>query len=127
MADDDRDLSWKKPDWTKNMKLKPTGKADKMKEGNLASPITSLPHQKADGPFEKPGWTGDVKDQPKPTGDLAKPITDLPHGAGGKDLSFQKPDWTKEKGLQETGKGQALKEGKEIARPIGGIKAVGDD
>ena len=55
MADDDRDLSWKKPDWTKNTKLKATGKAEKMKAGDLASPITSLPHQKEDGTILKAG------------------------------------------------------------------------
>lgn len=122
--DDDRDLSWQKPDWTKNTKLKATGKADMMKDGNLASPITSLPHQKEDGPFDKPDWTEDVKGAPRPEGALEKPITALPHGAGGKDLAFQKPDWTKNAGLQATGKGEALKSGKEIARPIGGIKPV---
>jgi hypothetical protein len=125
MEDDDRDLSWQKPDWTKNTKLRPTGKADKLKEGDLAKPITMLPHMKEDGPFEKPQWTGEVK-QEKNIADPAKPITSLPH-AGETDLSFQKPDWTKENKLRGTGKGDALKSGKEIARPIGGIKPVEDE
>jgi len=126
--DDDRDLSWQKPDWTKNTKLRSTGKAEAMKtKGDLASPITSLPHQKEDGPFDKPDWTEDVKDVERPGGKLEKPITALPHGAGGNSLAFQKPDWTKESGLQTTRKGEALKTGKEIARPIGGIKPVGEE
>jgi hypothetical protein len=49
----------------------------------------------------------------------------LPHTEEkGKDLAFQKPEWTKNSGLAQTGKGAALKDGKEIARPIGGIKPV---
>ena len=165
MADEDeRDLSWQKPDWTKNTKLRSTGKGDAVKTGgNLAAPITSLPHQKE--PFEKPEWTGDVqaKEGTRVQGDLAKPITALPHTADSKDLSFQKPEWTKDvetkvgtrtaadlakpitslphvedkkdlsfkkpdwttnKNLNATKKGAALQEGKEIARAIGGIKAV---
>lgn len=73
-------------------------------------------------------WTETVPHVPKPTGDLAKPITALPHAEElkGKDLAFQKPEWTKDAGLSQTGKGAALKDGKEIARPIGGIKPVED-
>ena len=41
--------------------------------------------------------------------------------------AFQKPGWTKDAGLAETNKGQKLKEGGEIARPIGGIRAVQDE
>jgi hypothetical protein len=49
----------------------------------------------------------------------------LPHAEDkSKDLSFEKPGWTKDSGLAQTGKGAALKDGKEIARPIGGIKPV---
>ena len=127
MADDDRDLSWQKPDWTKNLKLRSTGKGDAVKTGgNLAAPITNLPHQKE--AFEKPEWTGDVqaKEGTRVQGDLAKPITSLPHVDGAKDLSFKKPDWTTNKTLNETKKGSALKDGQEIARPIGGIKNVDD-
>ena len=73
-------------------------------------------------------WTETVPHVPKPTGDLAKPITSLPHTEElkGNDLAFQKPEWTKDAGLSQTGKGAALKDGKEIARPIGGIKPVED-
>lgn len=70
-------------------------------------------------------WTETVPHVPKPTGSLERPITDLPHSEDkGSDLAFQKPEWTKNSGLAQTGKGAALKDGKEIARPIGGIKPV---
>jgi hypothetical protein len=70
-------------------------------------------------------WTETVPHVPKPTGSLERPITDLPHSDDkGSDLAFQKPEWTKNSGLAQTGKGAALKDGKEIARPIGGIKPV---
>ena len=96
-----------------------------MKEGDLAAPITSLPHQNTDGPFQKPEWTGGVNPNAHPTGDLAKPITGLPQ-AGDNNLAFQKPDWTKDNGVKSTKKGEALKAGMEISRPIGGIKPVED-
>jgi hypothetical protein len=122
--DGDNDISWKKPDWATGTKLKSTGKAHLMKtEGNLAAPITNLPHSKPEGNFAKPEWTGDVKES-QIQGDLAKPITNLPHSSNGKDLSFEKPAWTKNAGLRGTGAGAALKDGKDIARAIGGIKAV---
>jgi hypothetical protein len=128
MPNDDieQDISWKKPDWATGKKLKSTGKGQQMMtEGNLASAITNLPHTKAEGEgnFSKPEWTDGVGES-KIRGDLAKPITNLPHGAGGKDLTFEKPAWTQNSGLKDTGKGNALKSGKEIARPIGGIKPI---
>jgi hypothetical protein len=53
------DISWKKPDWATGSKLKSTGKAHLMKtEGNLAAPITNLPHSNPEGNFAKPEWTG---------------------------------------------------------------------
>jgi len=128
--EENKDLSWKKPEWTKNLKLRSTGKADVVKQGgNLAAPITDLPHQKNTPlSFSKPEWTDEAsaKEGQRVEGDLAKPITSLPHSAGaeGKDLSFQKPDWTKKAVLHASSKGAALKEGKEISRPIGGIKPV---
>jgi hypothetical protein len=120
------DLSWSKPDWaTSGPKLRSTGKGAEVKSGgNLAAPITSLPHQKQDGPFEKPEWTGDVASKGTTIeGDLAKPITSLPHD-GNANLSFEKPEWTKKPPIQTSAKGEALKSGVEIARPIGGIKPV---
>jgi len=130
MEDDDKDLSWKKPDWTKNTKLRSTGKGDLLKEGgNLAAPITDLPHQKTDSSltFSKPEWTGEAaaKEGTRVQGDLARPITSAPH-VGDKDLAFKKPEWTQKAPIKQTNKGAALKEGKEIARPIGGIKPVED-
>lgn len=130
--EDDKDLSWKKPDWTTNVKLRSTGKADIVKQGGtLAAPITELPHvKKEDLDFKKPEWTEEVsaKEGTRIQGDLAKPITSLPHtGVPDKDLSFAKPDWTQKPVLKESSKGSALKTGKDIARPIGGIKPVDDE
>jgi hypothetical protein len=129
----EQDLSWKKPDWATNNKLRSTSKSAAVKSGDsLAAPITNLPHQKTDNDlaFSKPEWTGEAaaKEGHRVEGDLAKPITGLPQAVfGNKDLSFEKPDWTKNKNLKESSKGSALKEGKEISRPIGGIKPVDDD
>lgn len=123
-SDEEQNIGWQKPDWTTNTKLRSTGKSA---AGNLAKPITNLPHQKDQGPgFSKPEWTDEVSGKVG-IGDksLAKPITDLPHGAD-PSLAFEKPGWTKDAGLQSTGKGEKLKEGKDISRPIGGIKAVDD-
>lgn len=119
------DIGWKKPDWTTGTKLKKTGKSA---ADNLAKPITDLPHMKdASGPgFSKPEWTADVKDDKGIHGNIEKPITSAPHGTADPSLAFQKPGWTKDSALHSTGKGDQLKEGKDIARPIGGIKPVDD-
>lgn len=79
--DDEQDLSWKKPEWTTQTKLRSTGKSA---AGNLAKPITNLPHTKNHGPgFSKPEWTDEVVGKDRQIDqDLAKPITELPHGAG---------------------------------------------
>lgn len=121
----DESLAWQKPDWTKNTKLKPTGKSA---AGNLAKPITNLPHQKDQGPgFSKPEWTDEVGESGLGDKSLAKPITTLPHGAAAdKSLEFAKPEWTKDAGLATTGKADKLKSGGDIARPIGGIRPVED-
>ena len=123
MQEDHKPIEWEKPAWTKGLGLRKTGKSA---TENLAKPITDLPHLKdASVPhFEKPQWTGEVKEDKGIEGDLAKPITSLPHGAEDPSLQFQKPEWTKDAGLAATGKGDKLKEGKDIARPIGGIKPV---
>lgn len=124
----DENLAWKKPDWaTKGKKLRSTGKSA---SGDLAKPITNLPHQKGQGPgFSKPEWTDEIDGKEYSIGEksLAKPITNLPHGEADKNLEFEKPDWTKNKVLKDTGKGSKLKQGGEIARPIGGIRAVQDE
>lgn len=117
-------IEWEKPAWTKGAGLKKTGKSV---TENLAKPITSLPHLK-DGEvptFEKPQWTAEVKEDKGIEGDLAKPITALAHGAD-PSLAFKKPEWTADAGLHATGKGEKLKDGQDIARPIGGIKPVED-
>ena len=42
---EEKNLDWEKPSWTKNAGLKSTGKGSDMKaQGNLAKPITALPH-----------------------------------------------------------------------------------
>jgi hypothetical protein len=123
--EEEQAIGWQKPDWTKNSNLRSTGKSA---AGNLAKPITNLPHQKDHGPgFSKPEWTDEVCGKDRGIGEmsLAKPITDLPHGADSDpSLAFEKPDWTKNAGLQSTGKLDKLKEGKDITRPIGGIRPV---
>jgi hypothetical protein len=130
---DEKDLSWKKPDWATKSNLKSTSKSAAIKSGgNLAAPITNLPHQKKDGDlaFEKPEWTDEAaaKEGHRVEGDLAKPITGLPQAVSGNaNLAFEKPDWTKKKTLKQSEKGAALAEGKAMERAIGGIKAIDDD
>lgn len=90
-----KDYAWEKPSWAKNgPKLRATGKADKMKAGNLAAPVTNIRDYVA---TEK------------------------------QELDFQRPDLSKDKLLKGTTKGEALKTGGDIARPIGGIKQVEED
>lgn len=69
-------------------------------------------------------WTADVAGQQRSGQDLAKPTTAATQNAS---LAFEKPDWTKEKKLNATKKGEALAGGGDIARPIGGIKPVDED
>lgn len=90
--DGQKQYGWEKPDWAKKgPKLRATGKADKMKAGNLAAPVTNIRDYVA---TEK------------------------------KELDFQRPDLSKDKLLKGTKKGEALKSGGDIARPIGGIKPI---
>lgn len=119
---EEQDYSWEKPAWAKNGPgLRKTGA--NAATGKLEKPITSLPHQKDDGPFAKPEWTADVDTIEKPEGNLAKPIT----SATSDPTKWEKPDWTKKQTLKGTGKGDKLRSGNDIARPIGGIKAVDDE
>jgi hypothetical protein len=161
-------LKWQKPEWTKEKKLRSTGKADLLKQngGNLAKPITH-PLGKGDGVnkyvrpedilqstngagqekqigWEKPEWamkkvlraTGKAEILQR-DGNLEKPITN-PVGKGDginkyvrpeeilsnavvkedKQIGWEKPDWTKKAVLKPTKKGDLLKSGGEIARPI---------
>mmetsp|Transcript_6748 Transcript_6748/g.8738 ORF Transcript_6748/g.8738 Transcript_6748/m.8738 type:complete len:125 (-) Transcript_6748:186-560(-) len=121
---DQNEIGWEKPAWAKSAGLKKTSRGDAVKGGgNLASPITDLPHQSKDGNFAKPGWTGSAAEKPKPQTDLAMPITTI-RDSGDEKLAFVKPEWTKTAGLKESEKGSSIKSGGEIARPIGGIKRV---
>jgi hypothetical protein len=123
MADwEEKEIAWEKPAWAKNgPALRKTGA--NAATGKLEKPITSLPHQKDDGPFAKPEWTADVSTIEKPAGNLAKPIT----SATSDPTKWEKPDWTKKPVLKGTGKGDKLRTGGDIARPIGGIKPVDDE
>lgn len=138
-------IAWTKPDWTKNTKLRPTGKSAKE---NLAKPITSLPHlKKSDTDFAPttPAATpkSKVKQVPKtptPSGSDAMAAKAIcPKSAptranaavsmGNEDLpqiEWTKPEWTRKKVLRDTSKGQKILSGQEISRPIGGIRPVED-
>lgn len=152
--DDHKELGWKKPDWTKKAPLRTTEKGQVVKEGaNIAVPVTNIRDvvdtEKQDLAWKKPDWTKNVKlkstgkgDKLKTEGNLAKPITNLPHigkdfdkdepGAAqfdehGKKIEWEKPDWTKKPVLKTTQKGEKVKSGETISRPIGGIKPVRDN
>jgi len=127
--DTDPSLSWEKPAWAQGStpKLKSTGMSA---AGNLAKPITNLPHQKQEGEtnFKKPEYVDSIPAKTANVGDksLAKPITALAHGAD-PSLQFSKPDWAKDgPKLNNTGKADKLKNGQDISRPIGGIRPVED-
>jgi hypothetical protein len=191
VVDDDGrpDVSWKKPDWTKNTKLRPTGKSA---AENLAKPITNLPHMLkkencCDDDDRKPAAVtkkdrctssstevmiaatlspgvpakpikpyaslhqtptktpkAKVKKHAKTTVAASKsaPTTPVrcnnkvvfpapPVAAAADDetlpaIGWEKPEWTKTKVLRGTSKGEKLKSGQRLERPIGGIKPVDD-
>lgn len=110
--DDDEEFvnkhEWEKPDWAKKgPALKSTGKADKLKAGNLAKEITHVNKEKdatrdvnfeANPVFLKASEKSDVL---KEKGDLAKPVTkireviaDDDEDDDAKKLAWQKPEWT---------------------------------
>jgi hypothetical protein len=129
VAAEKKDLSFKKPDWTKNTKLRSTGKADVLKtEGNLAKPITSLPHLgkqfDKDEPtmLEKSTGSSSLLVNNKPT--VNSQDDDQENCGGDKTIGWEKPDWTKKPVLKGTAKGDKLKSGGTLSRPIGGIKPV---
>jgi hypothetical protein len=170
VEEETKPFGWEKPDWAKKgPKLRTTNQGAALKSfGNLAAPITSLPHQTSDGPFTKPAWLNDEERQSirqgfanhivKNDGRLERPVTTLPDlvasssssllssssssllsssssslprtasttdDAGG--IGWQKPDWAKKGGaaaLKGTAKGDALRSGGTISRPIGGIKPL---
>lgn len=149
----DPSIAWQKPDWTKNTKLRPTGKSAK---DNLAKPITILPHLQRR--TESESTTADavtapstpvsskqkVKIPPKTPTPSSKTITtsrapQCPKSAPSQPkvlvsmdqddlpkIEWTKPDWTRKKILRDTSKGQKLMSGQEISRPIGGIRPVQD-
>lgn len=91
-------------------------------EGNLAAPVTNIRNtiignESKNLHFEKPEWTKTAaaetkKTEPAPSDDTSS-------------LAWTKPEWaTKGPKLRTTKKGEALKSGKEIVRPIGGIKTI---
>jgi hypothetical protein len=144
----DASLAWQKPDWTKNTKLRPTGKSTKE---TLSLPITTLPQLtknaaeggstasvvsapvtpkalkqkiKAAAPTTPPSKRASAppvcpKSAPsRPHAPVSMTSDDLPK------IEWTKPDWTRKKVLRETSKGQKLMSGQEISRPIGGIRPV---
>lgn len=145
-TDADSTIAWTKPDWTKNTKLRPTGKSTKE---NLAKPITILPHLKhgesSGSELKTPAAASKpkVKQAPKtpnPPSNSA-PVTETacpksapsrpnaPVSMGNEDvpkIEWTKPDWTRKKVLRDTSKGQKILSGQEISRPIGGIRPVKD-
>lgn len=123
VAAENKDLSFKKPDWTMNTKLKSTGKADALKSGQLEKPITALPHMGKN--YEGNEATMLEKSnaaQDSPT--HVEPPPSESDADDGKNIVWEKPDWTKKPVLKETAKGEKLKSGAVLSRPIGGIKPV---
>lgn len=173
------DVSWTKPDWAATgPKLRSTGKSA---AGNLAKPITNLPHMnknysddddnnignttenatatnasavpvsrpapprkaaskiicKAPEPDNRDGQTkrpqraaypkspGKGK-KPSVTRELPPP-TALDGDDEHKPIEWEKPDWAKKRVLRSTSKTETLYSGKDIARPIGGIRPVEDN
>lgn len=109
------DLDFAKPDWTADAAAKERNYVD------LAKPITAATSSTG---FEKPNWTAEQAKE-RQIDNLAKPITSAPHSDEIKNsLGWKKPDWTTERQLKGTKKGEALSSGKDISRPIGGIKPV---
>jgi hypothetical protein len=126
--------AWEKPDWAKKSSLRSTGEGKSMKEaGNLAKPITSLPHLKPEKNFAKPERAEEQQMREtgklqvlKTEGNLAKPSTALPQevAAGMNDYSWEKPDWATNSKLRGTKNAEKLKSGENLSRPIYGIKPI---
>jgi len=85
-ADEDGrpNIAWKKPDWVKTPLLRQTSKAQIIKQGgNLAKPITNLPHMNPDGPFEKPDWTEEQRLRETAKGEQVKQGSSISRPIGG--------------------------------------------
>jgi len=110
--DEAKPLGWEKPDWTKKPVLKKTLQGEAVKHGeSLAKPVTF------------PVGKGDVVNR------RAQPDEVLMYKGGPdaeeeRDLSWKKPSWATNSPLKQTSLGVALKSGKDIHRPIGGIKQL---
>lgn len=77
--------------------LRSTGKADALKTGNLARPITNIrdvvENEEKNLDFQKPEWTQEVAGKERNLHDPAKPITAAPHADESKStLGWKKPD-----------------------------------
>jgi hypothetical protein len=139
-----KNIGWEKPSWAQKgpPKLRSTGKGEVLKtSGNLAAPITNLPHLKE--AFAKPEWLLDEERQKlrdgfskqlaDKGGRFERPVTSLPttvtgstSGSSSKEIGWAKPDWATAKGSQLKGsdQGEKLRSGETISRPIGGIKPI---
>jgi hypothetical protein len=129
VAAEKKDLSFQKPDWTKNTKLRSTGKAEVLKsEGNLAKPITSLPHLGKEFDKDEPTMLEKANSTPvqKVVADYSNNNDDNADEVDDKKIGWEKPDWTKKPVLKGTAKGDKLKSGGTLSRPIGGIKPIDD-
>jgi hypothetical protein len=123
---------WEKPEWTKNSKLRSTGKSP---SGNLAKPITSLPRIAAPKSPPKTNTTTATisapKTAPQPPRKKYTAATPPPVNARSVDdddvpdkIGWEKPEWTKRKLLRQTSKSATVFSGGRIERPIGGIRPI---
>jgi hypothetical protein len=107
-------IAWEKPDWAKKSSLRATGEGENLKKaGNLAKPITSLSHLKAEG------WTEEQQ-----LHETEKAQVPQEAATGEKDYAWEKPDWAKNSKLKGTKNAEKLKSGENLSRPIGGIKPI---
>merc|ERR1712232_728748 len=131
-ADDDDDLNkheWEKPAWAKDgPKLKSTGKAEAMKtSGNLAKEITHVNANKDASRDVNSTANTEILHQAGGAGekDVSWEKPSWTKGAGlksaqgtEKDVSWEKPAWAQNAGLKSTKKGEKLKENGNLAKPI---------
>jgi hypothetical protein len=97
-------VEWEKPEWASEQHLKETGKAHRLKsEGNFAKPVTSSV-AKGDG----------VKKEDQPAAVLKNKGATTTE----KNIEWEKPDWTKCRELNATGKADVLNSAGSLARPI---------
>lgn len=103
-----KSYEWEKPSWAKENKLKKTEKGQAVKKGvDLQGPITQAPHLK-DSKSSIP--------QQEPKKKLKHKAPASPSKTS--KIEWEKPDWTKKPKLKKTEKGQAVKKGADLQRPI---------